>query len=431
MTDLQAVAAEIMAAGESERRAARDPVNLPIIENWVEAIGDANPVWTAGDVAPPAMIQVWTMGGQRVFSRDSSDPMGRIVNALDEAGFTSVVATNCDQVYHRYLRLGEQLEITVSLTDLVGPKRTALGEGYFFTTRHTWYVGDEVVGTMDFRILKFRPELRPSAAVPGGFGEPMRPVISADTAFFWAGTSVGELRIQSCADCGTLRHPPGPMCMACGSPDAKYVVAAGIGEVFSFIVHRHPPVPGKELPMVLALVELPEGVRVLGELVGTAPESVHVGMAVEAAFIGIDDELTLPAWRPSFGGRLASVLPELTVEVTTTFVVGAALATRDFTRVHHDRDFAIASGSKDIFVNILTTTGLVQRFVSDWAGPEAVFRSVAIRLGAPCYAGDVLRFYGAVASREGDLYTVAVTGRDSLGDHAIATVVVEIPGSAA
>ena len=106
MTDLQAVAAEIMAAGESERRAARDPVNLPIIENWVEAIGDTSPVWTGGVVAPPAMIQVWTMGGQRVFSRDSSDPMGRIVSALDEAGFTSVVATNCDQVYHRYLRLG-------------------------------------------------------------------------------------------------------------------------------------------------------------------------------------------------------------------------------------------------------------------------------------------------------------------------------------
>jgi uncharacterized OB-fold protein len=432
-SELRAVADEIIAAGESPRRTARDPVNLPIIENWVEAIGDTNPVWTAGEVAPPAMIQVWTMAGQRALSRDSSDPMGRIVNELDSAGFTSVVATNCDQVYHRYLRLGEQVTITVSLTDLVGPKRTALGEGYFFTTRHTWYAGDEVVGTMDFRILKFRPEPRPAvpSAVPGGLGEPMRPVISADTAFFWAGTAAGELRIQSCADCGTLRHPPGPMCMACGSAEAKYVVAAGAGEVFSFIVHRHPPVPGKKLPMVLALVELPEGVRVLGELVGAAPESVHVGMPVEAAFLRVDDELTLPAWRPCLGGRLPSQLPELIVEATTTFVVGAALATRDFTRVHHDRDFAVASGSKDIFVNILTSTGLVQRFVSDWAGPSAVFRSISIRLGAPCYAGDTLRFTGSVSARDGDVYTVAVNGRDSLGDHVIATVVVEIPGSEA
>jgi len=419
MTDLLAIAEEIIAAGESEPRLARDPVNLPIIENWVEAMGDASPVWTAGEVAPPAMIQVWTMAGQRQFDRDSSDPMGRIVNALDAAGFTSVVATNCDQVYHRYLRLGEQVSITVSLTDLVGPKRTALGEGYFFTTRHTWYVGDEVVGTMDFRILKFRPAA--SGPMPS-LGEPMRPVISADTAFFWAGTSVGELRIQSCVDCGTLRHPPGPMCMACGSAEAKYVVAAGTGEVFSFIVHRHPPVPGKKLPMVLALVELPEGVRVLGELVGIATEAVRVGLPVEAAFLKVDDELTLPAWRPA-------ELPELVVEATTTFVVGAALATRDFTRVHHDRDFAVASGSKDIFVNILTSTGLVQRFVSDWAGPSAVFRSISIRLGAPCYAGDTLRFTGAVTSREGSLHTVAVTGRNSLGDHVIATVVVEIPGS--
>ncbi len=442
--DLQGVAAAIMATGESERRAARDPVNLPIIENWIEAIGDANPVYTdaalaagsvhGGLVAPPAMIQVWTMTGQATPAAGRDDPMGRIVSALDDAGFTSVVATNCDQVYNRYLRHGEQLTLTVSLTDLTGPKQTALGEGYFFTTRHAWYSGDEVVATMDFRILKFRPgtgAARPAGTAAGGHGTPMRPMISADTAFFWAGTRAGELRIQSCADCGTLRHPPGPMCVACGSPNPEYVVAAGTGEVFSFIVHHHPPVPGKKLPLVLALVDLPEGVRVLGELAGVSPESVRIGMPVEAAFLKVDDELTLPAWRPAIGGGLPAQLPGLTVDVTTTFVVGGALATRDFTRVHHDRDFAVASGSREIFVNILTTTGLVQRFVAGWAGHGALFRSIAIRLGAPCYAGDTLSFTGAVISRDGDLYTVAVTGRCGLDDHVTSTVVVEIPGSAA
>ena len=118
----------------------------------------------------------------------------------------------------------------------------------------------------------------------------------------------------------------------------------------------------------------------------------------------------------------------MVVDASTTFVVASALATRDFTKVHHDRDFAVASGSKDIFVNILTTTGLVERFVSAWAGPQAIFRSIAIRLGAPCYAGDTLRFSGHVSGRSGEQYTVAVTGRCGLGDHVTATVVVDVAG---
>ena len=89
------------------------------------------------------------------------------------------------------------------------------------------------------------------------------------------------------------------------------------------------------------------------------------------------------------------VLPELVIEVTPTFVISTAIATRDFQDVHHDRDRAVERGGKDIFVNILTTTGLVQRYVTDWAGPQAVVRRVAIRLGAPCYAGDTLTFSGA------------------------------------
>ncbi len=90
----------------------------------------------------------------------------------------------------------------------------------------------------------------------------------------------------------------------------------------------------------------------------------------------------------------ALILPELVIEVTPTFVIASAIATRDFQDVHHDRDRAVQRGSQDIFLNILTTTGLVQRFVTDWAGPQAVVRKVAIRLGAPCYAGDTLTFTG-------------------------------------
>jgi hypothetical protein len=119
-------------------------------------------------------------------------------------------------------------------------------------------------------------------------------------------------------------------------------------------------------------------------------------------------------------------LPPLAVDVTPTFVVSTAIATRDFQDVHHDRDAAVARGSKDIFVNILTDNGLVQRFVTDWAGPEALVRSIKIKLGVPCYAYDTLTFTGRVADRvqvDGEhRIVVAVTGRGSLGDHLTGSV---------
>ncbi|GAB3576822.1 MaoC family dehydratase [Amycolatopsis endophytica] len=119
-------------------------------------------------------------------------------------------------------------------------------------------------------------------------------------------------------------------------------------------------------------------------------------------------------------------LPELAFDVTPTFVISTALATRDFQDVHHDRDAAIARGSKDIFLNILTDTGLVQRFVTDWAGPDAFVRSIKIKLGVPCYAGDKLVFTGRVASLEGRVAVVEVTGTGQLGAHVSGTVTVEL-----
>ncbi len=120
-------------------------------------------------------------------------------------------------------------------------------------------------------------------------------------------------------------------------------------------------------------------------------------------------------------------LPPLRLEVTPTMVVSTAVATRDFQDVHHDRDAAVARGSKDIFLNILTDNGLVQRFVTDWAGPEALVRSIKIRLGVPCYAYDTLTFTGRVAERDGAELVIEVTGRDSLGDHVTGTVRIELP----
>ena len=319
--NIREAAARIAAAGESRPRVARDPVNLPMIRNWAEAIGDANPVYTdaeaaarsrhGGLVAPPAMAQVWTMRGLHPAAEHQAaehtaaehiaaehqaaddDPLGRMSAVLDQAGFTSVVATNCEQEYHRYLRHGEQVTVRARLEDVAGPKRTALGEGWFVTTRSTWYVGAEPVASMLFRILKFRPP----AATAFPAGEVLRPAVSPDTAFFWDGTAAGELRIQRCGGCGALRHPPGPMCPACGAARPGYVIAAGAGEVYSYVVQHHPPVPGKQMPLVVALVALPEGVRMVGELLGVSPDRARIGLPVRVEFVRIDDALTLPAWR--------------------------------------------------------------------------------------------------------------------------------------
>jgi len=448
-----AAAEKVRAAGPSSPRLARDPVNLPAIRNWTDAIGDENPLYTDPEfaarsvhgqlVAPPAMVQVWTMPGlQRPPANGpGTDPLGQMMAVLDQAGFPAVVATNCAQSYHRYLRHGELLSLRAELTEVSGPKNTALGEGWFVTTRNTWFSGDEPVAEMDWRVLKFRPRAgqpEPSAQDGAGtgtassVGPAMRPPASPDTEFFWAGTRAGELRIQRCGECGALRHPPGPACLSCGTVrNQGYQAAAGTGTVYSYVVHRHPPVPGKRLPITIALVELTEGPRVMAELTGVDPDKVQIGMPVRTKFIRIDDDLVLPGWRPD--ERTApGALPEWTLQVTPTVVVSTAIATRDFYPVHHDRDFAERGGSKDIFLNILTTTGLVQRYVTDWAGPQVLVRAVSIRLGVPCYAGDTLTFAGRVTDDtgpDGSERVIAVTGSCSLGNHVTGTVRLAAVGS--
>ena len=127
--------------------------------------------------------------------------------------------------------------------------------------------------------------------------------------------------------------------------------------------------------------------------------------------------------------QVGTKLPELAIYGDPTFIVSTAIATRDYQDVHHDRDKAQAKGSKDIFVNILTDTGLVQRYLTDWAGPSARIRSIGLRLGVPWYAYDTVTFRGEVTAVDGDLVTVKVTGSNSLGDHIIATTTLTMGAS--
>ena len=126
---------------------------------------------------------------------------------------------------------------------------------------------------------------------------------------------------------------------------------------------------------------------------------------------------------------VGTALPELSLYGDPTFIVSTAIATRDYQDVHHDRDKAQAKGSKDIFVNILTDTGLVQRYLTDWAGPAAVIKSIALRLGVPWYAYDTVTFRGEVTAVDDGLVSVKVVGSNSLGDHVIATATLTIGGA--
>lgn len=122
-------------------------------------------------------------------------------------------------------------------------------------------------------------------------------------------------------------------------------------------------------------------------------------------------------------------LPGLEVPLTRTLIVAAAIASRDYQDVHHDPSLAVERGSKDIFMNILTTNGFVGRFVTDWAGPDAVLKKVAIRLGVPNYAGDTMRLTGQVTAKDEASGTieVSVRGANSLGDHVTGTVTLTLP----
>ena len=316
---------------------ARDPVNQPMIRHWCDAMTDHNPVYTdpeyaaksihGGIVAPPAMLQAWTMPG--LPGRRPDDPGMGVFRELDAAGFTSIVATNTEHEYARYLRLGDRLSSTGELEGVSDEKQTALGLGRFVTSRVSYRTEDgEVVGRLLLRVLKFKPGT-------GRFAP-----------------SEGTGRSAPSGEAGR----PAP---ASGPPP--------------------PRPPRREKTLRFAEVQA-------GQALAPSP-----------------------------------------VPITATLIVAGAIASRDYQDVHHDKAAAIRRGTPDIFMNILTTSGLVARYASDWAGPEALLTALRIRLGAPNHPGDLMLLSGRVAAAEGGRVELAIRGANSLADHVTGTVELKLP----
>ena len=426
---------------------APDPVNAAMIRHWCVALGDTNPVYTdpaaaaasvhGGIIAPPAMLQAWTMPGYRA-APPGPDAITELYALLDANGYSSIVATDSEQEYLRPLRLGDVIAATKTIVSISGEKKTGLGHGFFVTSMVDIVDAQgELVGRQLHRVLKFKPPVKTVAAAGAGAvpatpaARRPRPNVTQDTAFFFEGARRRELLIQECRACGALQHPPTAACARCGSYELGARAASGRATLFSYTVVHAPVVAPFKPGYIVALVELEEGTRLVSELVDIPRDEVRIGMPLQVDFVAVDADLTLPVFRRAPD---ADHLPALVVPLDRSFIVAAAIASRDYQPVHHDPDLARGGGSEDVFMNILASQGLVGRYITDWAGPNAQLRKIAIRLGASNYPGDTMVLTGQVVARTpgaaGLDLEVAVRGANSRGDHVKGSVFLTLPEGA-
>ncbi|WP_335932689.1 bifunctional MaoC family dehydratase N-terminal/OB-fold nucleic acid binding domain-containing protein [Streptomyces sp. PTD5-9] len=299
----------------------KDLVNEPMIRHWCEAMGDTHPAYAGpGAIAPPTMLQAWTMGGLSGHT-DRSPAYEELLGLLDGAGYTSVVATDCEQEYPRPLRPGDRITFDALIEAVSERKTTRLGTGYFVTTRMDVRVRGELAGTHRFRILKYapaagrraaerQPQKRVGQAGRAGAGDSADrrprsrpgPVVNRDNAGFWQGVDERKLLIQRCAECRRPRFPWLPGCNACGCQEWDAFEASGEGTVFSHVVMHHPSFPafsesGEGGPYAVALIELAEGVRMVSNVIGVPYDKVRTGMPVRLAFLRTGPESVLPVFR--------------------------------------------------------------------------------------------------------------------------------------
>ena len=319
--ELEAVLRGYVGRDIGPRWVASDAVNQAMIRQFCSAVGDRNPIYVDAAaaarsvhgeiVAPPTMMDAWTMPGMEAgwLQKDgeTKDRRAELNRFMADQGYTGVVATNQEQEYDRYLRIGDQLTAHIVFDSISEQKATPLGIGYFVTETYTFRdQNEERVGSMSFRVLYYKPAQQPRPVVEGeaataaaAVPRRIRPPMGHDNSWWWDAINGGELRIQRCTRCKVLRHPPRPMCGACRSLEWDSVVAAGRGTLHSHTVLHHPKFPGFDYPVICALIDLEEGTRIVSNVVDCDPDSLQIGMALEMSIEKVDDEMMLPLFRPA------------------------------------------------------------------------------------------------------------------------------------
>jgi uncharacterized protein len=125
------------------------------------------------------------------------------------------------------------------------------------------------------------------------------PIVTEDNAAFWDAADAGRLVAQWCAKCGRVRHPPRPMCPECNSLEVEMTTLSGRGVVYSYAVLHHPQHPAFEYPVLAALIDLDEGIRVVSNLVGLEPDEIRIGLPVQVEFVSTDGDHRVPVFRPA------------------------------------------------------------------------------------------------------------------------------------
>lgn len=296
-----------------------DDVNLAMIRHWAEVTGDDNPLYTdaefaarssrKGIIAPPTMLLIWAMEGYSMAQPQTGkvDVQRELHNIFEAHGFTGVLGTNTITEFHRELRPGDQVISHTVIDSISPPKKTARGYGYFIetVTRFTDQHGRDV-GRQVFRTLRFRPDPQAVADKAPAGGEAKLTVPTRiqsprghDNAWWWEAIDQGRLLIQRCRSCGTLRHPPRPMCGHCQSVEWDSIESSLEGEVHSYTTVDYPKFPGYPDPLVCGLIQLKEGTRLVANIVGCEPGAVHVGMKVRGRVERVDEATVLPNFYPA------------------------------------------------------------------------------------------------------------------------------------
>jgi acyl dehydratase len=299
-----------------------NPVSATQIWQWCSAMGDNNPCYSPGNdqVAPPAMMQMWTMRdiNDRYAPYSTDAQPYQVFDEMSAMGYSSNVAVSYDINFHRDLHIGERVKHYTTIVNISDKKSTALGEGLFITERVEYLTFDE-----------------------NSF---------ADALITYFQYQAAEAKVEE----NTHRHS---VQMDAGLPSIKGLSSA--------------PTDSTDIKIA----------------------ALHVG----------------------------DRLPEVVIPITHKLIVGGALATQDFTPVHHNAGIAQAAGMPDIFMNILTTSGLSARYLGDWAGANSRLKKLQFDLRAPNLPGDVMVMTGEVVALtlepSAALVTVAFTGENSLGMH--------------